>query len=363
MLRLPALLVFLLGCAPSPPAAGEPPVGVPAAASPVAPVAPTPAPPRPPLVVDLHVDTVTMMLRERVPWTDGSLEASLPRLREAGVNVVVQAAWVPRGVKDPRAVALGKLRAIRAMVAQEAEHAAIVTGPEQLDRVVREGRIAVLLGLEGGTALTDGVATLDEMRELGLSVVGLTWTESSPYADSSAEPRAGAAGGLTASGRELVAACNDRGLILDVSHMSDRATAQTVQLSRAPVIASHSNARWVADVPRNLPLELARAIAERGGLVGAMFHGPFVKTGAGATRADVVGQLVALIEQLGAEHVAIGSDFDGIISEPEDLTTIAGLPLVFEELQAAGVPPEGVRQVAGENFGRLWNAVWAAKAP
>ena len=310
----------------------------------------------------LHVDTVTAMLEREIPWTDPSLEASLPALLESGVDVVVQAAWIPRRDPDPRGTALGKVRRIRNMVRQSQGRAAVVTGPEQLEQVVREGRLAVVIALEGGTALTEGEETLRELTDLGLSMVGLTWTESSAYADSSAEPRSGEAAGLTPAGERMVALCNDLGLMLDVSHMSDLATKQTVELSRAPVLASHSNARSLANVPRNLTDEQLRSIASRGGLVGVMFHGPFVRAGGKTSRSDVVKQVKFLVGLLGAEHVGLGSDWDGKIQSPEGLQGSRDLPRLREELLAAGLSEEQVRQVYGDGFLRFWKDVRAARS-
>lgn len=318
--------------------------------------------PLPAVRADLHVDTVTAMMDRNIAWNDASLEASLPALEEAGVNVVVQAAWIPRGAKDPRGAALGKLHRIRNMVLRSGGKAAIVTGPEQMEQVLRDGRIAVILALEGGTALTAGVATLDEFRALGLSMVGLTWTESSQYADSSAEPLA-TGGGLTAAGRELVDACNDRGMLLDVSHMSDRATADTVEASRAPVLASHSNAQSLCSVPRNLNDTLLSAIARKGGLIGAMFHGPFVVSGRPATRADVVAQVLGLVEKIGVEHVGLGSDWDGRIKSPEGLAGSRDLPALYQDLRESGLSERDVRKLAGDNLLRLWRRAWGFRAP
>jgi len=314
----------------------------------------------PPLVVDLHLDTVTAMMSLQVPWTDERLESSLPSLRKAGVNVVVEAAWVPRGVPDPRGVALGKIRRIRNMVLQSGHQAALVTGPDQLERVVRSGRIAVVIALEGGTALVEGEKTLREFRDLGLSVVGLTWSESSPYADSSAEPRT-KGGGLTERGRSLVRLCNELGLVLDVSHMSDEATRQTLELSRAPVLASHSNARALCDVPRNLSDTLLKAIAAKGGLIGAMFHGPFVVSGRKATRGDVVKQIRGLVDRVGSRHVGIGSDWDGIIQSPTGLETTRELPQLQSDLRNAGLTAADVDAISGANFLRFWRDVRAAR--
>jgi membrane dipeptidase len=307
------------------------------------------------------VDTVTMMVSEGVPWSSRALEASLPALQAGGVDVVVQAAWIERGVEDPRGMALGKLRRIRAMVEQSHGAAAIVTGPEQLERVVAEGRIAVVLALEGGTALTGGEETLRELHALGLRMIGLTWSESSPFADSSAEPRAGDAGGLTEAGREMVRLCNDLGILLDVSHMSDRATADVLELSRAPVLASHSNAKAVRDVPRNLSDELLAGISARGGLVGAMFHGPFLADDQPATRADAVTMIRALTARVGAAHVGIGTDFDGIIQPPTGLTSARDLPALRDDLLASGLTPEEVSLILGGSFLRFWRAADSAR--
>ncbi len=329
-------------------------------------VTPEPTPPTvPPLpdpVVDLHVDTITQIIDKQIDWSNSKLEASLPSLEAGGVNVVVQAAWIPRGVDNPRGVALRKVNGILNLVRRSRGKAALVRGPGQLEAVLRQGRIAVVIALEGGTALTEGEATLRELHELGVSMVGLTWTESSAYADSSAEPRKGEAGGLTEAGRSMVQLSNDLGVMLDVSHMSDAATAETVALSRAPVLASHSNARALADVPRNLTPDLLTAIAGKGGLVGVMFHGPFVVKGRGARRADVVAQVTHLVSAIGAEHVGIGSDWDGIISSPQGLERSARLAELRQDLADAGLGEDELKMVNGASFLRFWRAVEAAKS-
>lgn len=357
-----AVGLALPGCADrsSPPA--EASAAAPERESSSSPALRPPPPPLPPLVVDLHVDTVTTMAEQNVPWSDPSLEASFPALLEAGVNVVVQAAWIPRGDPNPRGTGIGKIRRIRNMVRQSHGKAALVTGPAQLEQVVRDGRLAVVIALEGGTALTEGEQTLREFRDLGLSMLGLTWSESSAYADSSSAPRKGAAGGLTEAGREMVRLANDLGLILDVSHMSDRATADTVALSRAPVVASHSNARALCNVPRNLPDDLLRSIASSGGLVGAMFHGPYLVQGRPAARADAVMQIRGLVERIGAEHVGLGSDWDGKIKAPAGLESSPDLGPLRAELAAAGVTESQLRAIWGDNFLRLWKSVEAARS-
>ncbi len=353
MRSLPTILLLcasLFGCRP---AAVEP--------LPEAP-APTPAPtpkPLPPVIADLHVDTVTAMLSEQAGWTAPILEASLRKMEAGGVNVIVEALWIERGVADPRGRAIAKLKRVRSAVLQSGKRAAIVSSPQQLEAVLREGRLAVVLALEGGTALVDGEATLTELRRLGLSMVGLTWSESSPYADSSAEARTPP--GLTDAGREAVAWCNRKGVMLDVSHMSDASTRETIALSRAPVLASHSNARTLCDVPRNLPDDLIAAIGARGGLVGAMFHGPFVRAKGDATRGDVVAMIQHLAGAIGPEHVGIGSDWDGIIQAPAGLEGADRLPALRADLGVAGLDEDAVAAISGGSFLRFWRAVWAAR--
>ena len=358
--RFLALACFLVAC-------GGPSAG-PRGPAPVEPIAaesaptPEPPPPTPPAVVDLHVDTVTQIIEKKVDWDSSLLEASLPSMTVGGVNVIVQAAWVPRGVQDPRGVALRKVHGILNMVRRSKGKAALVRGTGQLDAVLRSGRTAVVIALEGGTALVEDEKTLRELRDLGVSMIGLTWTESSPFADSSAEPRPGAAGGLTERGRAMVALCNELGLMIDVSHMSDKATRETVALSRAPVVASHSNARSVADVPRNLPDDLLTAIADKGGLVGAMFHGPFVVKGRLARLDDVAHQVATMVRLIGSEHVGLGSDWDGIIRSPEGLNRGAHMADLRAEL-ALTLSPEQLEDVQGASFVRFWRAVEGAAGP
>jgi len=357
------LAIGMYACSPSDsgPASGDA-SEQPTEALPPAPPSPSPAPARPALVVDLHLDTVTEMAEQNITWNDPKLEAPLPELLAAGVNVVVQAAWIPRGDPNPRGTGIGKIRRIRNMVRQSKGKAALVTGPDQLERVVADGRIAVIIALEGGTALTAGEETLREFRALGLSMLGLTWSESSPYADSSAEPRAGDSGGLTGAGRDMVRLANDLGLLLDVSHMSDRATAEVIALSRAPVLASHSNSKAVCDVPRNLSDDLLSRIAKQGGLVGAMFHGPFVVSGRPSSRSDVANQIRQLVDRVGADHVALGSDWDGKIKAPAGLSGPRHLSDLRAELAASGLSEGQLRKIWGENFLRFWRSVEAARA-
>jgi membrane dipeptidase len=367
--RLLAILL-LLACRPDPPASAstlEEARG--ATAGPTSRPAPLAAPgpataakaatPGPRLLVDLHVDTVTAMEDRDLPWGHASLEAGLPALREGGVNVVVEAAWIPRGDPDPRGTAIRKLTRIRRMV-EDSGVARVVLSPADLERTVSDGRIAVVLGLEGGTALVDGERTLDELDALGLRVVGLTWTESSPYADSSAEPRSPS--GLTPAGREMIGAIARRGLILDVSHMSDAATAEAVARSPSPVLASHSNLRRACDVPRNLPDALARGIAERGGMVGVMFHAPFLRCPGTPTRADAVTQVRLLLAQAGPRAVGIGSDWDGRIRAPGGLASARDLPAFLDDLRAAGIDADTVDAVAGRAFLEFWRRVEAVAA-
>lgn len=346
-------LCLLMGC-PAPPAA---PVATPAPTPSPSP-SPTPVPP-PPVVADLHVDTVTMMLRNESTWDAPELEASFGKLLEGGVNTVVQGLWIERGVEDPMGRAVQKVKRMRTAMLQSRRRAAIVTTPDQLEIVLKEGRVAVILALEGGTPAQGSIDNLKELRRLGVSMMGLTWSESSPLADSSADVRSPS--GLTALGREAVAWCNDAGVMIDVSHMSDAATRQTVELSRAPVLASHSNARATCDVPRNLPDDLMKAVAGTGGLLGVMFHGPFVVAGRDASRHDVAAMTKAMVDRVGARHVGIGSDWDGIIKSPAGLEDATTLPLLLEDLRGMGIPAEDVAAISGGNFLRLWKEVWAGR--
>jgi membrane dipeptidase len=154
---------------------------------------------------------------------------------------------------------------------------------------------------------------------------------------------------------------NDLGLIVDVSHASDAAALETCRLSRAPVIASHSNADGVRPHARNLPDEIIRCIGEKGGVIGVNLYTDFLAAD-GADSGDVIRHMLYLARVGGDGVVALGTDFDGYIRTPRDVPTEGELREVWDRLPMHGVAPETVQAWKGGNFARTWEAVWKARA-
>lgn len=360
------MLLLLLACAgaePAPPAAPSPaPPAPPSAPAPVAPPPPA-AGPGPDPHVDLHVDTPTQMARRQVGIDDPELESGLDDMVEGGTNVVVEVLWPPRSPKPTWPAMVEELLAKVEEQDARLPDVEVARSPDDVRRVLAQHHVAMLVSIEGAHGIDDGgpvgpqLQRLAALQRRGLSLIGLTWTFSNRYAGSSGDaPSDNPAGtGLTDDGRALVDEANRLGLVIDVSHASDAATMEACQRSKAPVIASHSDADGVQPHARNLPDEAIRCIAEKGGVIGVNFHATFV--GPGANVQKVADQADYLKKVGGPGVVALGSDFDGLIKTPEGLTDAGDLPKLWAELARRGWTPDELRAAQGGNFIRTWQAV------
>jgi membrane dipeptidase len=304
---------------------------------------------------DLHLDTPTQLYRRGVGLDAADLEAGLAQLRKGGTNLAVMVLWPPK--------ASGAGAVVQALLAKlEAEDArldavALARTPSDARRIASEGRVALLYAMEGAHGLdAAGVAGLAPLHARGLSLIGLTWSFSNRYAGSSGDE----GGGLSADGRALIAEANRLGVLVDVSHASRASTLETCGASKAPVVASHSDAAGVTANKRNLSDEEIRCIASSGGVIGLNFHAPFVGSGANVSR--IADHAEYLKSVGGASVVALGSDFDGYIVAPAGLPDAAGIPALWEELRRRGWTEAELRGVRGENFLRAWERAQAAAA-
>jgi membrane dipeptidase len=242
-------------------------------------------------------------------------------------------------------------------------------------RIVGAGRIAMLFGVEGGHAIEDDLDTLRLYFARGARYMTLTWSFSHGWAGSSGDD----GGGLTDFGREVVAEMNRLGMLVDVSHVSDATFWDTLEIARAPVIASHSSARALAPHARNLSDDMLRAVARNGGVVMVNFGGTFLdprKVGVGnqfknALRAGfdmptTVAMLADHVEHIarvaGHAHVGLGSDFDGTLFLPDTVSDVSEFPNLSQELARRGWSDEQLRMLLGENLLRALAAAEAVAA-
>jgi membrane dipeptidase len=264
----------------------------------------------------------------------------------------------------------------------------------------RRGKIAALLGIEGGHAIENSLATLREFYRLGVRYMTLTWNNTNDWADAGRGQHIHH--GLTDFGREVVREMNRLGMLVDVAHVSDETMSDALDVSKVPIIASHSSARALNDVPRNIPDDLLKRIAKNGGVVMVNFYQVFIDPNvAEANRArsaqlkaqeDEIEQrfhddperiaeeedrleaqhplpatpLSVLIDHIdhivrvaGIDHVGLGADFDGAVDMPEGARDVSELPNITYELLRRGYSERDVRKILGENFLRVFSEVEA----
>ncbi len=327
------------------------------------------------------------------------LQTDIPRLRKGRVGGQFWSVWIPADSTGARAVelTLEQIDIVRRFVAAHPGAFASATTAADIRRTQKAGRIAALIGVEGGHQIDGRLSVLRQYRALGVAYMTLTHGKSLSWADSSTDaPRAN---GLTAFGRQVVAEMNRIGMIVDVSHVSDATMRAALAATKAPVIASHSSARALADAPRNIPDDLLAAIGANGGVVmvncypaflsaawrgwdqarsafaktagvpanvyGAKSPGPLLAWDAAhpaprVTAATVADHVDHIARVAGHDHVGIGGDYDGIQgTAPTDMTGVDGYPTLFAELARRGWSDADLAKLAGGNVLRVMERVEA----
>ena len=325
------------------------------------------------------------------------LQTDIARLRRGHVGAQFWSVWIPADTPGPRAVemTLEQIDVVRRFVAAFPRDLELAATAADIRRIERAGRVASLIGVEGGHQIDGDLAVLRQYKALGVGYMTLTHGKSLEWADSSTDaPRAG---GLSPFGRRVVAEMNRIGMIVDVSHVADTTMAQAIAASRAPVIASHSGARAVTDAPRNIPDDLLRAIGATGGVVmvnfypafassawrgwdaartafarangvptdvyGAQAPAPLVAWEAGhpeprVTAGDVADHVEHVARIAGRGAVGLGGDYDGINgTAPADMTGVDGYPALFAELARRGWSDADLAALSSGNILRVMERV------
>ncbi len=266
-------------------------------------------------IVDLHADVLSKLLENPgVRWRDpqsgerASFDATPGRLRQGGVGLQVFPLFLPEGVPHHPETAFRGAELFWHEILTTPGIKLIRTAAD-LETARREGRIGALFSLEGAEALQGEMWVLRLLHRLGLRLLGPTWNHANWACDGAMEPRGG---GFTKAGRQLVTECENMGILLDVSHLSDRGFWELAERATRPFLASHSNARSIVDHPRNLTDEQIRAIIAANGLIGVTFVPWFAAKEEPARIEDVLRHIDHVCALGGEKHIALGSDFDGI---------------------------------------------------
>ncbi|MEH3046038.1 dipeptidase [Sphingomonas adhaesiva] len=344
----------------------------------------------------------TLDLRQDSSRWSYPLQTDIARLRRGHVGGQFWSVYIPASVTGPRAVemTLEEIDIVQRMAAAYPDTFALATTAAEVRRVQKAGRIASLIGVEGGHQIDKRLSVLRQYKALGVGYMTLTHGKSLEWADSSTDaPRAG---GLNAFGRQVVAEMNRIGMIVDVSHVADSTMAAVLDVSKAPVMASHSSARAIADAPRNIPDALLKRIGDAGGVVMVNFYPsfvsaawrawdgertafaksrglagdlygpnapvPLVKWDAGhpepaVTVSDVADHIEHVARVAGRGAVGLGGDFDGISGTgPVGLKGVDGYPRIFAELARRGWSDADLSGLAQGNILRVMERVEAVAA-
>ena len=282
-----------------------------------------------------------------------------------------------------------QIDALLDMVRRNPDRLELARSADDVERIAAAGRVASMIGVEGGHAIGGSLGTLRVLAELGMGYLTLTHNDDTPWADSATGEHAH--GGLTRFGEEVVREVNRCGWLVDLSHTSDDTMRQAIEVSEAPVIFSHSSARALCDVPRNVPDDVLELVGRTGGVVMVTFVPSFVaaegaeppgglgrgpeapgrasrrpggrsdgdgrmvrgEPGPTATVSDVADHIDHVREVAGIDHVGIGSDFDGTPTMPEGLGDVSQYPVLFDELASRGYGEEDLMKIAGRNVLRV----------
>jgi membrane dipeptidase len=353
------------------------------------------------LVFDTHADTPQRMLFDQFDLGKRDSEGcvDIPRLREGGVGAVFFALWVPVEITGMAASRRARdlLAATLKQIEIHGEDLALAVTAEEIRAARVENKIAVMLGVEGGHAIANNIEVLREFYRRGVRYMTLTHNAATEWADSSNdEPRHN---GLTDFGKQVIQEMNRLGMLVDISHVSDRTFYDVLETSRAPVIASHSCCRALCDAPRNLNDAMIQALASRGGVIHITFHVGFLSQEyANASRAlapeissneqavskkfgenearnlmelqrlsdesiragklpqvsweKIVEHIDHAVHIAGADHVGIGSDFDGAFM-PAGMEDASKFPRLTEGLLKRGYGEAGIRKILGLNTIRV----------
>jgi membrane dipeptidase len=354
------------------------------------------------IVIDTHNDVTTPMTNDDYDLSGtppAPYRTSIERMKQGGMtaeffSLYVKPWYVTHGGAARRTLEM--IDSVYRAVERHPNDLMFATSVADIRRAKQQKKIAALMGIEGGHAIENSLPALREFYRLGVRYITLTWNNTNDWADAGrGEKRHN---GLSEFGKDVVREMNRLGMLVDVSHVSDKTMSDALDVSTAPIIASHSSARALSNVPRNIPDDLLRRIAQKGGVVQVNFYSVFVdattvspqsaerdarlkaqqdvlnekykddpeRLGEEGDKLEAANPLPPLpisklidhidhiVKVSGIDHVGIGADFDGANDMPEGAQDVSMLPNITYELLKRGYSETDIRKILGENFLRVF---------
>src|SRR4051794_39861248 len=329
------------------------------------------------------------------------LQTDIPRLRMGGIGAQFWSVWVPveagyRG--EALSTTLEQIDLVKRMIARYPDTFELALTADDVERIHKEGKIASLIGVEGGYSIEESLNTLEKLYKLGARYMTLTHSDSLSWADSATD--APKSNGLSPFGKQVVKKMNDLGMMVDISHVSAKTMHDAIDVSEAPIIFSHSSAQAVADSTRNVPDDVLKQLHEKDGVVMVNFFSGFVVPAAAKSYIDGLnyerefqkthddpkvvkdemarwkkkhqlpnGTIHDLLDHIdhiskvaGVQYVGIGSDFDGVSVLPKQLEDVSCYPYITQGLLDRGYTEDQIRGILGGNLMRIFRGAEAYAA-
>lgn len=310
------------------------------------------------VIADMHCDTLGRITGEVSSFWEGISmgHLDLPRMKEAGVLCQFFAVCVNQKTRYEGAFqrAMDIFSSFHRGICSKGKDIKVVTDYGTLKAGLESGKIAAILSVEGGETLEGSLDNLKRLYDIGVRCLTLTWNWRNQLGDGvgvDGDPQ-----GLTPFGRDVVRYMNELGMVVDVSHLAEPGFWECIQLSKGPIIASHSNAWALAPHRRNLRDDQIRAIAEKGGVIGINFYPPFLCEGQ-AELSDVLRHIKHISNVGGIDVVALGSDFDGVDELPHGLRDVTELANLVHGLIREGYTDEEVEKILMGNVIRVLSEI------
>lgn len=360
------------------------------------------------IVIDTHNDFPNQSMEKGVRFDQdlkGITHSDLKRMKEGGIDVQVFSIWSDGTFTAGKGFARAnrQIDSLYAWTNRNPSAMMITKTPADLKKAVRQKKLAVMMGVEGGHMIEDKIEYLDQLYERGVRYMTLTWNNSTSWAssamDESANKIPNGKKGLTSLGEQIIQRMNALGMIVDISHVGEQTFWDAINITTKPVIASHSCVHQLCPVFRNLKDDQIKAIAKNGGVIHLNFFSGFVDSNFNKRNISflnthqrekdslkainpephfteeylfskypeevkalrpplsmLLDHLDYIVRLAGVDHVGLGSDFDGISSAPQQLDDVTGLPLITKALQERGYSKKDIRKILGENFLRVFKA-------
>ena len=357
------------------------------------------------IVIDTHDDTTQRLLDPKfdlsIRHSDGNID--IPRMKQGGLDAIFFSIWISSKILGPEAVkqALDQIDAVRETVRKNPNDLLLATSAADIREAKKQHKIAVLMGVEGGHMMGNDLSVLRTFAALGVRYMTLTHMDNNEWADSSTDKPAH--NGLTDFGKDVIHEMNRLGIIVDISHVSDKTFADAIAVSKAPVFASHSSCRALCVAPRNMTDDMIRDLAKHGGVIQINYHVGFLSqefrdfekahpevekeihdevdkrcgnneackltTGDQVVRefmnagklpkvdwTVIVDHIDHAVKIAGADHVGLGSDFDGAVM-PLGMQDVTHIPQITDALLKKGYSESDIRKILGENTLRVLSQV------